>query len=390
MRARFRSLDGLRGIAALLIVFYHFGFPNHFTHHLFVSNGYLAVDLFFMLSGFVIYASYSRTITNAASASRFICLRLFRIYPLHFGMLVILLGLELTKLIAARYGSIIPGQTPFTGGNTYEGLAANLFLVQGFPFMGQLTWNVPSWSISCEFVAYLIFAAVVVTGVFRSKMFFTFGIILSVLGYCALAFTRNTLDVHVWGQGLVRGLAGFFWGMLIFEFAAPRRTRLSTMPVVVIGSCEIAVTIALMLTMAFVSGPAILLVIPILIIVVAVFQLDRGPMAKLLMSMPVQFLGRISYSIYMVHMCILVGFTIGLKRVLSIPFSIDPVTRVPIFQIGQWSGDVLLLCIVLVVLGASAVTCIFIEEPARRYGRRLLSHSSPVLGPPVLQRSIAR
>ena len=90
-KSRFSALDGLRGIAALAVVFYHVKFPNHFTTYpgLFFRNGYMAVDLFFILSGFVIYANYSGKIYNTASALRFIVLRFFRIYPLHLAILFV-------------------------------------------------------------------------------------------------------------------------------------------------------------------------------------------------------------------------------------------------------------------------------------------------------------
>lgn len=84
---RYLVLDGLRGIAAVLVVLYHVEVPNHFTHNSFTRHGYLAVDLFLILSGFVISAAYSRQIFDAKSAVEFYWLRFFRIYPLHITML---------------------------------------------------------------------------------------------------------------------------------------------------------------------------------------------------------------------------------------------------------------------------------------------------------------
>ena len=70
---RFIALDGLRVVAAPFIVFYHLQVSNHVTHVQLIRNGYLAVDLFFILSGFVIYSSYSSRINSIAP---------FRIVPL--------------------------------------------------------------------------------------------------------------------------------------------------------------------------------------------------------------------------------------------------------------------------------------------------------------------
>ena len=60
---RMRALDGLRGMAAVLVVIYHADWPNQFTALNLVKNGYLAVDLFFILSGLVISENYSTKIT---------------------------------------------------------------------------------------------------------------------------------------------------------------------------------------------------------------------------------------------------------------------------------------------------------------------------------------
>ena len=373
---RFRALDGLRGMGALLVVLYHFQYPNHVTHVVFVKNGYLAVDLFFILSGFVLYARYSGVIKDALSLQRFLCLRFFRVYPLHFVMLLIFVALELVKAIALHSGWVMAGQQmPFTGGKSYGALIASVFLFQGLPIWSQPTWNFPSWSISCEFVAYLVFSLVVVTGIVRCKAFFAAGTTLATVSYCALAFARNTLDAVDWG--LARCLAGFFFGMLIFHFAAGARGKqLLAQPTAVIGACEIAVVMAVVLTMSLVSGGAILTIVPLFIIAVVVLQLDLGPIARILMSVPIQLLGRISYSIYMVHAFILLALSIGLKRIFRIPVINDPVTQMPVFQISVWIGDALVVATVLVVLATSAVTCTLIEEPARSFGRRFFASSS--------------
>ena len=359
-RSRFSALDGLRGIAALAVVFYHVKFPNHFTTYpgLFFRNGYMAVDLFFILSGFVIYANYSGKIYNTASALRFIVLRFFRIYPLHLAILFVFVCAKFTKLLMQSAGIITVDHEPFTEPDTYEALAINVLLIQGL--FRPLTWNFPSWSISCEFVAYLLFSAAVLAGMRRRKGFFAIGAVMAIAAYCGLALTQGTLDLPNWG--LVRCLPGFLFGMLIFEFAVGAGGRLlSAQPTMFIASCEITTVIGITLTMWFVSGAASLTIMPIFMIAVAVLQLDRGPIARFLMWPEVQFLGRISYSIYMTHAFVL------LSLVGCVMHALAP------FQINMWIGDGLILAAVLVVLAVSFVTYTFIEEPARSYGRRLFA-----------------
>ena len=143
---RLLALDGLRGLAALLVVFYHIGWPNHLTNSNFVRNGYLAVDLFFILSGFVIFQNYADRIGSMKDARDFMCLRFFRIYPLHFVTLALLASVELLKLLSQNVLLTPSEQAPFTGNNSIAALMANILLVQGLHTLAGSSWNIPSWN----------------------------------------------------------------------------------------------------------------------------------------------------------------------------------------------------------------------------------------------------
>jgi peptidoglycan/LPS O-acetylase OafA/YrhL len=92
------------------------------------------------------------------------------------------------------------------------------------------------------------------------------------------------------------------------------------------------------------------------------------------MVAPVQFLGKISYSIYMVHTFILTSLAISIKRVFKVPMDVDLATNLTFPRIDPWIGDVLLSAIVLVVVAVSALTYKFIEEPCRTLGRHLAAY----------------
>ncbi len=81
----FHALDGLRGIAAIIIAIYHVPFlwPQDIPAGLFYES-YLSVDFFFVLSGFVLAYSYGRRLEAELSADQFIIMRLIRLYPLYF------------------------------------------------------------------------------------------------------------------------------------------------------------------------------------------------------------------------------------------------------------------------------------------------------------------
>jgi peptidoglycan/LPS O-acetylase OafA/YrhL len=359
------SRPWLRGVAALLVVLVHVEWSNHITGLRFAKNGYLAVDLFFILSGVVIAANYSTNIRDIRSALRFIGLRFFRVYPLHFAMLAAFVILECIKLLAQSKLGVIPEHQPFTGGQSPQSLITHIFLVQGLGLQPTPGWNEPSWSISCEFVAYVLFAVVTLIGLLRDRAFLILGAIATAFGYAALAFTHGTLNV-VNDFGLVRCISGFFWGVLIYRFSVVASTR----SIRRMQFYEVAVTVLLISAMATISGVRILTVIPLLILFVSLIRTDSGPVARLLTLTQTQYLGRISYSVYMVHYFVLDAVLMALKRM--VPADYNASVQKDFVFINPWIGDALLFAVVALVVLVSARTYSLIEQPGRLFGRRVL------------------
>jgi len=141
----------MRGIAAWFVVFFHIrfalGLPDPEAHLL--ARGYLAVDFFFLLSGFVIWMTWSERIRSGglAAVPGFLRRRIARVWPLHLVMLgfgvAIAAALELTGRGSAQF--------------PWHELPLHVLLLQNWGFTPQLTWNDPAWSISCELAAYLLF-----------------------------------------------------------------------------------------------------------------------------------------------------------------------------------------------------------------------------------------
>src|SRR4051812_3783297 len=163
MSVQLKTLTPLRGIAAFLVVVYHYSWgylPNLHTDrvtHL-IHKGYLTVDLFFLLSGFVITHVYKdgfgRQPTPGAYAD-FLKARVARLFPLHVcvtGLFVATATLAWALSHPAEGGTPVP----LTGPHSLLALGANLLMLQGLK-AGALSWNYPSWSISQEFIAYLLF-----------------------------------------------------------------------------------------------------------------------------------------------------------------------------------------------------------------------------------------
>ena len=140
-------LETFRGIFALTIVLHHLR-VNTFIHNSnFVQNGVLAVDFFFVLSGFVIAYNYIDKINSKKELITFQKKRFYRLYPLHLLTLFVFIFIELLKLFATKYTDFETTYIPFGDFNNYYSLISNFFLVHG---LYGWSFNLPSWSISTE------------------------------------------------------------------------------------------------------------------------------------------------------------------------------------------------------------------------------------------------
>ena len=175
LQQQIRALTGIRGVAAVWVVIYHMTRLNHDNvsgpFGAFVERGYLAIDLFFVLSGFVMSSSSWHLFAPGYGVrhyATFMLRRIARIYPLY---------LAVTLLVAALTLSGISRDVPI-----YDlgfRLAVNLTMIQAWGVGESL--NGPAWSISTEFAAYLVFPWLL-SAVIRSSKLVAVTIALLCLG----------------------------------------------------------------------------------------------------------------------------------------------------------------------------------------------------------------
>ncbi len=276
------SIEGLRGILAVLVCVGHFGL-NTVTNKLGLHVNFgLAVDVFFALSGFVLTQSYYLGRRSFIDLLRG---RVARLYPLHALTLlwVLLLFWQQSQPI------------------DWSIVAQSMLLLQNIGLPPQeWDFNVPSWSISVEMVMSLVFYSVI-----RRKYKFDW-IVLAVCASATYALMglknleSNENYFSVLNVGLVRGAAGFAMG------AASRLVVARYgFPVPLVRRSE-PVLMGLLLALFFVRVPTpwfyLAFAVTSLFAVTATVLNDRGSM---LSFGPLVFLGKISYSVYLLHIPVL-------------------------------------------------------------------------------------
>lgn len=338
LRHQNRPLTALRGLAALWVVGLHMQFGLAYLGYAYAGSvfrpGYMAVDIFFVLSGFVITAVHRDL--NPAGLGAFFRRRIFRIYPLHLFVLGLILALWL-------WGFWMNGAPDPT--QRLRDLPIVALLLQPYLLHG-LTWNTASWSIGIEMLCYLLFPLAL--ALLRPRPLG--GTILLLI---ALAlFERHVHSEMIWGwPAILRGIAGFGLGMLLQQ-ASLLLPRPSARTADLFAILAVA---ALLLTLAGGAPANVPLCAALLIFALAA---ERGRVWCLLGAAPLVWLGEISFSLYLLH-----------PTVLGLAYVWFPPAR-----LGLPPGETALLWAALVtalLLGLATLSWAFIETPARRLGRRL-------------------
>lgn len=319
-RERFATLDGFRGIAAIMVFLSHVegaapigSAPIAMPFR--AVGGYLAVDLFFVLSGFVLACAYDERLRAGYSTGRFMALRLVRLYPMYF----------VTALA-------------FWGGFHQLLMIPNLA-----PGTSLYAPNIPMWSLGLELVANLLYALVIVHLGWRG-----IGAVLAVSGLLVIARAVGHAGSIDFGAGieqahwaLVRTLFSFTMGVALFRLRQRRAMRSS--------DSRRGWLLLILLPLPFLPDPAsrawwdllcVFALFPALVWLGASWDLPRSRLVKAL--------GDMSYPFYCIHF--------------------------PLLILAAHAGINITLLLVLLIGGALALDRCF-DRPARAWLGALLKRS---------------
>jgi peptidoglycan/LPS O-acetylase OafA/YrhL len=382
---RLESLDAIRGAAALCVVVWHWqqlllldgpkltwppvgGEPtDHSAEPAYVllkpiyNQGVEAIDLFFVISGFVFFYLYRSSIAvGQTKGLDFFWLRFSRLYPLHFLTLVVVAALQ--ALFVAR-----AGQPWVYDRNDLVHFARNLFFVN----VPETTFNGPTWSLSIEIVMYVIFWALARAGALNFRLV---TVILGLVGVSVQALAPHADGLVL---ALARGLAGFFVGAAMFELFAILR-RQSSRAKAICRALYVAAVLSWIAAIAVAFAPEDQLTLggfhihgvrylhsyglfPLTVLVAALW--DANGRARIV---GFEWLGSISYSSYLLH------FPLQLLLALAVVYGIAPRT--------VYANGVIFAAYFASVLALSTLSYYAFEIPVQRWLRRQMATGAGVHG----------
>ena len=344
------ALTGLRLLLALWVILHHIAGSGMMleawtssrpeTGKRLILGGYLAVQTFFLLSGFVLAKSYAKSRWTRRDLAKYVSARFARIYPVYLLSLAVVSPFIAGAMLRPTRSLALKAKLLFLYAFVLQGWFGNL----------GVGWNTPAWTLSCEFFFYLCFPLLFL-GIRNAGRW-------GIAGVVVLTIVTPVLLAHAgvpWTWKPIHHLSDFAAGIAaarIHEFLAPRwrgKGAWLYLPALVMGG----ILIARPQLMDGTYGDLNTGLRPLNILALVGLALGGGWAADRLSGRAAQFLGKASYSMYILHVPILWWFNTWATE-------------------NRWllPGPAAALLFISIVAVASALSFQFVETPANNWIRR--------------------
>jgi peptidoglycan/LPS O-acetylase OafA/YrhL len=345
-KKHFEMLDGLRGIAAIAVVLFHFmeiATPDYSDS--FIPRSYLAVDFFFCLSGFVIAYAYDDRISRLG-ISNFLKLRLIRLHPL----VVIGTFIGLLAFIYDPFNDLAKSFTPLQKiGMLLSGITLIPYPIVPQRYFNLFHLNPPTWTLLWEYIGNILYAVLLIR---ISKKVLWILVFIGAVLLCAVSMHSGYLAVGFGGDdflsGGVRLWFSFLMGILIFR----SRWILSNIMSFFTFACLLSVVFVIPFSPTYGK-----FIDPIIVLFYFPFLVALGNGNRFLQGNKIcHFLGDISYPLYIIHYP---AIWIFMSYVEKFKPSMSEMTAIIILG-------------TLLLIGISYLVLCTIDEPIRKYLRNRL------------------
>ncbi|MGY3387803.1 peptidoglycan/LPS O-acetylase OafA/YrhL [Bradyrhizobium sp. USDA 3311] len=352
---RIAALDCARGIAAFVVVMWHYQFffeakPLTQIFLPFYTNGQIAVDTFFVISGFVLTHAYGDRIRTAGEFWRYILRRLARLYPLHLASL-----LAVTVILSGLY--LKTGKYEFIyGNNDLRHFLLNLGLLQYAGPQAGYSFNGPSWSISTEFWVNAYFGLLILG--YRNRLS-AFAIVITLSASALLLVAGRSIRIGgILEPELVRTAGDFFAGALVYRLWCSRSKKLSGRGALFVFAGGAILISSMMCPRSNPLDSYVEMLAALVGSTLLVWGCATSAAAKRIgESAAGKWVGDISYSVYMLH------FPTAALFVL--------------LEIRHFETVAILGIYLLVTALASTTSYLALENPSRRWLQSLIPQATP-------------
>ena len=367
---RFDVLDSFRGLCAIFVVVYHLKVTSGFSEYDFFRGSSLFVEFFFVLSGFVLTHGYAYR--SNLGFKNFIISRAFRLFPLHIALLAVFISFEICKWLMISQFNLNMNNPAFTQDYSPEHIVPNMLLIHAwFDSLNPLSFNTPSWSISIEFYMYVFLFLTLLVAIRNRWLLW---LIIS-----AVAYTSLWHDIQILTPEALRGLSCFFAGALcylIFKTKSFHKIKLRTYPATFL---EIATLITVFyVVQSDIPNKSIIASLTFLVAIL-IFVRQEGYLSEILQVNVLNWLGKLSYSVYMVHGAVIyvaTSLVVIINKLLDKDFS-STVGNERFFDFGgTLENNLFIVSILGIVVACSWCTYRLIELPGQKLGKTLITNNS--------------
>jgi len=359
------SLTALRGVAAILVAVFHFEMAAArfvpASQSMFFEKCFIMVDLFFIMSGFIMLHVYSKDFQQrlqGETLKKFFVARFARVYPLHLFSLLLLV--VIVRWITDWGNPPILLEQP-------SDILPNILLLHSFGVTNIYSWNIPSWSISAEFAAYLLFPFIALFINKKRALSIVLLLLLVVVAYYSIMYVlprKNPINPAIpvphnlnttFDYGYIRGIAGFITGLLVYLAYGLQSVKKAFSGDAI--SFVILLAIGASLHFALNDGLTVFLFAMLVLSVAA----NKGLIAGFCNTKVMQFLGDISYSIYLMQIFLQEPFSHG----YLLPGTVGVGRGKQNIELFSGLGYCLIYLVLLVLI--SYITYRWVERPARKF-----------------------
>lgn len=286
--------------AAFLIILIHLDLFVHIKISSYIN--FFAVHFFFVLSGFL-YGLKNKNNYSFKSDSEFLKRKLFKLYPLHLLILIIYLILELMKYLLPLIIDISPNYMPFNK-NNFDSFLSNIFLMNAF-IGNPLSYNGPSWFLSAliySFIIFLFFKNILKNLIFLFIPLFIF------------FYIEKYSETYFYTYGfytILNSLFGLTIGFLLSCLIHLKICKTLNLKIISI------ITISISLIYNFNINAFITFMFSFILLVSTKYKLKKN-FFKFFIIRKLVYLGKISFSIYMLHSLIFWIITQFLNLILKV------------------------------------------------------------------------